>query len=100
MPVTKKVDTDTLVAKYRAYPNKKNTKVLKKFMAARRKVWNHFLGIQNQYYDKINEYILNQIDQSQLDEIKNTFKEFVGVFYYNSTRIFFVLRTFILFCFF
>lgn len=75
MPVTKKVDTDTLVAKYRAYPNKKNTKVLKKFMAARRSVWNHFLGIQNQYYDKINEYILNQIDQSQLDEIKNTLKE-------------------------
>tara|TARA_A100001201_G_scaffold135715_1_gene124172 strand:- start:6 stop:1595 length:1590 start_codon:yes stop_codon:yes gene_type:complete len=78
MSVTATVETQTVPAKFRVYPNQKNQKVLNNFMGARRFIWNRFLWVQKNYYDKLNSYVLEQIDQTKLEEIKAVFQELEG----------------------
>ena len=70
--INKKIEALTTPVKYRAYPNKKLTKILNKSMAARRHIWNWMLGLQTKYYDAIYEYSKSQVDQSVLDNLLET----------------------------
>ena len=70
--INKKIEALTTPVKYRAYPNKKLTKILNKSMAARRHIWNWMLGLQTKYYDTIYEYSKSQVDQSVLDNLLET----------------------------
>ena len=70
--INKKIEALTTPVKYRAYPNKKLTKILNKSMAARRHIWNWMLGLQTKYYDAIYEYSKSQLDQSVLDNLLET----------------------------
>ena len=67
--ISKKIEALTTPVKYRAYPNKKVTKLLNKSMAARRHIWNWMLGLQTQYYDAIYEYSKSQVDKDVLKKL-------------------------------
>lgn len=67
--INKKIEALTTPVKYRAYPNKKVTKILNRSMGARRRIWNWMLGLQTKYYDAIYEYSKSQVDKEVLEKL-------------------------------
>jgi len=67
--INKKIEALTTPVKYRAYPNKKVTKLLNKSMAARRHIWNWMLGLQTKYYDTIYEYSKSQVNEEVREKL-------------------------------